>query len=359
MKNKATSPEFFLGANTPAGFFSIFNNLYSPHDGWFCHILKGGPGTGKSTLMKKVAEKQSDCEIIRCSSDPKSLDAVILKKSKTCIVDGTAPHVIDPVYPGVSDEIINLGEYWNKKQLKKSKKDIIKFCQENSRFHKISRRYLAAFGVAFESTARIIEENTNYEKLDSFCEKFSKKILKKLPKSKGSEKLRFLTSITPDGYILLQKAIISLCEKLIVIDDNFSVLGSYILKYLRKCALEKNYNIISCPCPFSPKEHLEALFITDLKIGIIVKNQNTSQNFLNEITLKPEKIYTKKFLNKEKISKNKNILAFNSKICKEFLKESISNLSNARKVHDKIEALYSKAMNYEKVNKIAQKLGGF
>ena len=359
MKNNAISPEFFLGANTPAGFFSIFNNLYSPQDGWFCHILKGGPGTGKSTLMKKVAEKQSDCEIIRCSSDPKSLDAVILKKSKTCIVDGTAPHVMDPIYPGVSDEIINLGEYWNKKQLKKSKKDIIKFCQENSRFHKTSRKYLATFGVAFESTARIIEENINYEKLDSFCEKFSKKILKKLPKLKGSEKLRFVTSITPDGYILLQKAISSLCEKLIVIDDNFSVLGSYILKYLRKCALEKNYNIISCPCPFSPKEHLEAIFITDLKIGIIVKNQNTSQNYLNEITLKPEKIYTKKFLNKERISKIKNILAFNGKICKEFLKESIANLSNARKVHDKIEALYSKNMNYEKVNKIAQKLGSF
>lgn len=359
MKNNVTTPEFFLSANTPAGFFSLFNNLYSPQDGWFCHILKGGPGTGKSTLMKKVAEKQSDCEIIKCSADPKSLDAVILKKSKTCIVDGTAPHVMDPIYPGVSDEIINLGECWNKKQLKKSKKDIIKLCQENSRFHKTSKRYLAAFGVAFECNAKIIEENINYEKLDSFCEKFSKKILKKLPKSKGSEKLRFVTSITPDGYILLQKTISSLCEKLITIDDNFSVLGSYILKYIRKCALEKNYNIISCPCPFSPKEHLEAIFITDLKIGIIVKNQNTSQNFLNEIQLKPEKIYTKKFLNKEKISKNKNILAFNSKICKEFLKESISNLSNARKVHYKIEALYSKAMNYEKVNKIAQKLGSF
>ena len=126
--------------------------------------------------MKKIAEKHSDCEIIRCSSDPKSLDAVILKNSKTCIVDGTAPHVMDPIYPGVSDEIINLGEYWNKKQLKKSKKDILKFCQENSRFHKTSRKYLAAFGVAFEYNAKIIEENTNYEKIDSFCEKFSKKI---------------------------------------------------------------------------------------------------------------------------------------------------------------------------------------
>lgn len=359
MKNNAITPEFFLGANTPLGFFSIFDNIRPTQEDWFCHILKGGPGTGKSTLMKKVAENQPDCEIIRCSSDPKSLDAVILKKSKTCIVDGTAPHVIDPVYPGISDEIINLGEYWNKKQLKKSKKEILKFCQENSRFHKTSRRYLAAFGIAFESTSRIIEENTDYKKLNSFCEKFSKKILKETSKSSGSEKTRFITSITPDGYIFLQKSISALCEKLIVIDDNFSVLGSYILKYLRKLALEKKLNLISCPCPFSPKEHLEAVFITDLKIGIIVKNQNTPPNFLNEITLKPEKIYTKKFLNKEKISKSKNILAFNGKICKEFLKESVSNLSNARKIHDKIEAVYSKAMNYEKVNKIAQKLGGF
>lgn len=90
-------PKYFLGANTPSGFVSRFDHLYDPDDGWFAYILKGGPGTGKSTLMKRAAKEacsaQIKTELIYCSSDPHSLDAVIFPEIKVCIVDGTAPHV--------------------------------------------------------------------------------------------------------------------------------------------------------------------------------------------------------------------------------------------------------------------------
>ena len=87
--NYTQSPKFFLGANTPNGFVSRFDNLYYPEEGWFAYIIKGGPGTGKSTLMKRLAKeanlKNVKTELIYCSSDPSSLDAVIfpeLKKSE-------------------------------------------------------------------------------------------------------------------------------------------------------------------------------------------------------------------------------------------------------------------------------------
>ena len=44
----------FLGANTPKGFVSLFDELYNPYDNTDAYIIKGGPGTGKSTLMKSV-----------------------------------------------------------------------------------------------------------------------------------------------------------------------------------------------------------------------------------------------------------------------------------------------------------------
>ena len=47
MKNNPKTPEFFLGANTPLGFYSLFDGLYSPDGDWFCHILKGGKEKGK------------------------------------------------------------------------------------------------------------------------------------------------------------------------------------------------------------------------------------------------------------------------------------------------------------------------
>lgn len=87
---------FFLGANTPQGFVSRFDQLAAPDEGWREFIIKGGPGTGKSTLMKKVAAELSPAcksvELIHCSSDVDSLDAVIAHDIKTAIADATPPH---------------------------------------------------------------------------------------------------------------------------------------------------------------------------------------------------------------------------------------------------------------------------
>ena len=48
---------FFFGANNKGGYYSLYNKLYNPYEKGQHIILKGGPGTGKSTLMRKVAEK--------------------------------------------------------------------------------------------------------------------------------------------------------------------------------------------------------------------------------------------------------------------------------------------------------------
>ena len=109
----STSVSFFMGANTPEGFYSLFDGLYSAAEGWRAFVIKGGPGTGKSTLMKRIAAEADArglfCERIHCSSDPNSLDAVILPGLKIAVADGTPPHAIEPRYPGVCEKIVDLG----------------------------------------------------------------------------------------------------------------------------------------------------------------------------------------------------------------------------------------------------------
>ena len=97
MRNTTEQIEYFMGANTPFEFISKFDDLYDPINGFKVYILKGGPGTGKSGLMKAIAshfEEDGKCvHRIFCSSDPSSLDAVLVEDKKICILDGTAPHV--------------------------------------------------------------------------------------------------------------------------------------------------------------------------------------------------------------------------------------------------------------------------
>ncbi len=87
--------EYFLGANSPSGFYSLYDQLLPPERARAIYILKGGPGCGKSTLMRKVAawaqETGLETEYILCSGDPDSLDAVVFPDKAAAIVDGTAP----------------------------------------------------------------------------------------------------------------------------------------------------------------------------------------------------------------------------------------------------------------------------
>ena len=363
MKNNFLTTEFFLASNTTEGFFSVFDSLYSPEKEWFCYILKGGPGTGKSTLMKKIADKALlngiKPELIHCSSDPDSLDAVIIPELKIAIADGTAPHVLDPIYPGISDVIVNLGDAWNRKTLSKSKEKVQYLCKKNSHYHKKSQRYLKACGRSFSELSKIIKESLNYKSLDDYCERLSKKLFKKINKNKdiyenSEEKLKFISAITPKGYVFFNNTLFNMSKKVFLIEDSYSVVGSYILKKIRHCALNSAHNVISCPSPFSPSEELNALFIPDLDIGFAVKDPKELSCIPKNSIYK--KIKTKRFLIRENISGQKNIIKFNQKFCRETLDESIKNLNHALEVHDELESIYIKSMNFSKINKTADKL---
>lgn len=108
-----TARTLFPGAMGPDGFISCFDHLI-PEDALRRRlILKGGPGVGKSTFMRRIhaalCEHGEASTLYFCSGDPDSLDAVAIPHAGLLILDGTAPHIVDPVIPGARDSIINLG----------------------------------------------------------------------------------------------------------------------------------------------------------------------------------------------------------------------------------------------------------
>lgn len=118
----------FPGGNTSLGFFSYYDHL-TPPDATRVFILKGGPGVGKSSFMRKIGEEMRsrgfDIEHHHCSSDNDSLDGVVIPAAGVALLDGTAPHVVDPVNPGAVSEIIHLGDYWNEAKLRAAREQIL------------------------------------------------------------------------------------------------------------------------------------------------------------------------------------------------------------------------------------------
>ena len=61
---------YFPGNNTPQGFFSYYGYILEQRDAEKIYCLKGGPGLGKSTFMRRIGEtlvqEGEDVDFLHC-----------------------------------------------------------------------------------------------------------------------------------------------------------------------------------------------------------------------------------------------------------------------------------------------------
>lgn len=118
---------YFLGGNTCRGFYSFYDGFCAEKDD-FLYIIKGGPGCGKSSLMKRVAQKWEQSgfavERIFCSGDPDSLDGIYCPALHLGYADGTAPHRLDVRYMGVNGAYLDFSPFFRLDTLRQSREQI-------------------------------------------------------------------------------------------------------------------------------------------------------------------------------------------------------------------------------------------
>ena len=111
----AATTYFFSGANSGSGFQNLFDEILDFNTAKDLMILKGGPGVGKNTFMRKIGRAMEEAgtavEYICCSGDPDSLDGVVLPELHCAVVDGTSPHVLEPICPAAVDRIVDPGQF--------------------------------------------------------------------------------------------------------------------------------------------------------------------------------------------------------------------------------------------------------
>lgn len=340
------SETYFLGSSGKNGFFSCFSQMTPKIDGQYTYVIKGGPGTGKSSLMKKISkeleEKDINCERICCSSDPNSLDGVIFPSLRVAICDGTAPHTLDPVYPGVAGEIINLGDFWNKEILLKNKEKIIELTDKNKACHQRSRRFIESAFSIFGDGEKICSEILDKERARRYASRVANRYFKKPCGKIGLEKIRLLDAITPKGYCFLKETVEELCDKTIVFEDDFGVASAKIIEEIKAYALGCGFSVISSPS-ISNEKNTRHIIIKELSLGFFTADK------LCELDLIPtKKVSLRRFYSPE-YSNHRARLAFSRKAAKELLEEAVCALKIAKNIHDELESLYVEAMDFEKV----------
>ncbi len=346
MSSRQIVPRFFLGANSRNGFISNFAESYSPLDNWHTYIIKGGPGTGKSTLMKRVAEhflKEGAKTILcPCSSDPASLDGVIFPQKRIVLLDGTSPHIVEPKFPGAVEEIVNLGECWNPKSLIANREEIIRLTGVLGLYHKKASNYLSAAGALSEDMKNAAQSVSNLQKAREMGRKLAQKYIKK-GSGEGFCQNRYLSGITPKGHIFYEQTINALAEERILISDAFGAVAPVILEEIMDYLLSNGYEITVCRCPLmgSKPEHI---FVHKLGLYFGTLNRFHSASPTQRV------IHARRFMNMKALHDERGRLNCSKRLITEMLDLASDALSDAKLCHDELESFYISAMDREKLS---------
>ncbi len=351
---KSLKIEYFLGANTPKGFISLYDSLINLQECRHLYIIKGGPGSGKSTLMKRIANKALECEyethFVRCSGDPSSLDAVYIPSLKIAIVDGTAPHVIDPKYPGAIDSIVDMSACWNSKALEMQRNEIVETNKAYKTCYDIAYRYLAAAGKVEADMYSAVISGVDFTKLNTYCDKFIKKQGLETKSITVKPVKRFISSPTCEGMYDFKKSLACYAKNVVIIKDYCNI-GNLLIETLRDLAVSKGIDCDEYYGGMSLKYGPEALHFKEKELAVIL---STAHSPFEIEGIRGVRVL--RFINPRLIELEHKRIHTDKRMELSLMEQAQVSLDEAKNLHDKLEKHYISAMNFERVNEIAFRL---
>lgn len=344
---------FFPGGNTSKGFYSFYRYILSQDEARRIICIKGGPGTGKSSLMKKVAkiflEKGYEVEHHHCSSDNNSLDGVVIKGLNIALLDGTSPHVVDPMNPGAVDEILNMGQCWNEEGFKEFKPFIM---DTNKKVGKIFRRAYRFFGAAkdiYEDWYTFNNEALNFNKLSLLKEELKNEILPSTVNKLGFDRHLFATAFTPNGIVTYIENLIEGFERVYVLKGGPGTGKTSILQYIYEEAVRRGFYVEVFHTPLTP-DRIEHVLIPNLGVAIV------TSNVINNIDFSGKTYDMNTLLNQNTLEKNKTETQDVKETFYMLLNKGLACIKGAKSLHDALETGYIPNMNFDRVNQVSDEI---
>ena len=358
---------YFPGNNTPLGFYSYYKHILGQREANKIICIKGGPGTGKSTFMKKFAnsfsKKGEDIDYLHCSADENSIDGVVLKNKKVAIIDGTSPHIIDPITPGAVDKIINLGEYWNQNGIEANKEEIIDLNEETSKWYRIAYNYLNAAKSVYRSLEEIYNSAAEASEIyglvaDIIGKEYSKYDISMIP---GRVKKFFASAITASGVVHYIPTLLEEMNTVYMINVPVGFTNNSIMEIISEGAIYRGLDVECYYCPMCPEQKIEHIIIPKLKIAFVTMNDyhdiepwEISDLWENDrqIILIDMNDYMDNYI----VAKNEELIKSLYEGYDALLNKTFINLSRAKNIHLKVENMYIPNMNFTEVEKVLKNI---
>ncbi len=327
------SIHYFAGGNTARGFYSCFEDILPRALKKRMYYIKGGPGVGKSTLMKRFAkaaeEKGIEVTYFHCSSDPDSLDGISLPALGVGMMDGTAPHVYDPVVPGAQDTLISLGDFLDEEALAPHAGEIAAIQKLISARFARCYRYLAASEQVLCAAPLAVE---NAVKVREVCDELTKT----MPLRGGAGSLRrlFASAFTPKGRVDVTD--FGAFERQVTVDVPFGAHATGLMQRITERALERGLHVVQLLDPLMP-ERIAHVLIPAHGLAFCTGKRTAEStgewietDALFDPTGEPEREQS-----------------FDRNACELLWQRAVEQLTAAKSLHDDLERFYVQNMDFD------------
>jgi len=347
--------KLFPASNTTEGFYSFFDYIMEP-EGRKLYILKGGPGVGKSTFMREienyVLEKGFHVEEFHCSSDPESLDAIAIPQLKVVLLDGTAPHIIDPKNPGVTDELIHLGDYFDKGKLSTKEETIIKLSKKKGKLFSIAYSQLKEARVAYDEWSGYVKDGLNFAAYKQAVNKLLKSVFEDVTDEKkeyGKSRHLFAIAITPKGLWSYIDSLLEPSMKIYIVEGMPGSGAKDALLAVANQAELLGLTTEQMHCPFEP-EMLNMIIIPSTQAAVIYTPgfNDKLQGIIDKLQI-VERIDFDSLLKWDSIEEYKAELEDAQNRWKQLVNKAIEHIAMAKEIHRELEQYYIDAMDFNDV----------
>jgi hypothetical protein len=344
---KRFETHFFLGANSPTGFSSLYDNFTDPENDKL-YIIKSGPGSGKSTFMKTIAEAGCEhgysVEYIHCSGDPDSLDGVRFPDLHVAYVDGTSPHVVEPLYAGSGEVYVNLSQFYLE-GIREHHKEIISLTKAYKAYYQRAYKLIASAKSAFDATLPDVPPDA----VSSVLHRANGIILREIhPSGKDNSKVtkRFLSAVTCKGPIAFFDSVDALAERVYLLDNELGF-APLVIGKIAEAAEESGWDTIRCISPMDTAV-TEHLIIPELNLAFV--SQNSKLPYSGEVF---RHLRLDSVPDKNVVASLRSARRVSNKLYDTLISEAIEALQNAKQLHDRLESVYNPYVNFTGVQNVA------
>jgi len=340
---------FFMGANSRNGFVSLFDTLRQEDPQRRIYTVKSGPGCGKSTCIRRIADALHPAGTLRedlyCSSDPNSLDGVLLDGAQLAVLDGTAPHITDPAFPGADGDYLTFPPFLDLPALQEKYPALLALSAASKQHYRQAYRLICA-SAAVDDTVR--EEILPHAAVSRIRRRAEGIISRELPRRgndrEGVLRQRFLDGITPKGSLCLYDTANVMAQRIYDLQDSYG-LGRLMLEPIRDAALQRGLTVYACLCPKSP-QRLRHLILPQLQLAFVTSD--TCHTFDG---VPYRRIHLDTYIDTAALRRLRGKLRLLQRVSRSLTEDAVAEIAAAHKLHDEMESLYRPHIDFAALDK--------